>query len=241
MPLPDPDEQEAIAAAVGDADAHIESLQLLITKKRHLKQGAMQELLTGKKRLAGFGGQWGVKPLGEGVRLISGQHVLARHCNIDGHGIPYITGPADFPEGVIQHTKFTTKPGTVCRSGDVLVTVKGSGAGTLVLARADYCISRQLMAVRVTQWNVNYVYFSLMQDASRFNAAATGLIPGLSRNDILTKPISLPPTQTEQAAIATVLCDMDAEIAALESRVAKARLVKQGMMQNLLTGRIRLV
>jgi len=234
-------EQEAIAGALGDADALIESLEQLIAKKCLIKQGAMQELLTGKKRLPEFSGDWEARPLAEGVKLLSGQHVLARHCNTDGDGIPYITGPADFPEGLIQHTKFTTKPGTTCQSNDVLVTVKGSGAGTLVLSDAEYAISRQLMAIRVTEWDTRYVYFSLLRDASLFGAAATGLIPGLSRRDILDKVIPFPPTRREQETIAAVLSCMDAEIAALEAKLEKTRQLKQGMMHNLLTGKIRLV
>ena len=184
---------------------------------------------------------WGVKPLSEGIMLLSGHHVLARHCNTDGDGIPYITGPADFPKGVIQHTKYTTSPKTICRANDILVTVKGSGAGTIVLSDAEYCISRQLMATRVNKnWDTGYIYFSLLQSVSLFNTAATGLIPGLSRSDILDKTLPFPPTLTEQSAIATALSDMDAEIAALDIKLSKARQIKQGMMQELLTGRIRL-
>ena len=97
------------------------------------------------------------------------------------------------------------------------------------------------MAVRVHSWSTPFVYFSLLRDTSLFGAAATGLIPGLSRVDILNKPVYLPPTKTEQTAIANILSDMDAEIDAMETNLAKARQVKQGMMHNLLTGRIRLV
>jgi type I restriction enzyme S subunit len=253
--LPTPPEQEAIAEALSDADALIESLEQLIAKKSQIKQDAMQELLTGKKRLPGFATKpgykqtevglipedWEVRRLSEGIKLLSGHHVLAQYCNTDGYGVPYITGPADFPKGIIQHTKYTTKPGTICHANDVLVTVKGSGAGTLVVADSKYCISRQLMSIRVTEWNTGYIYFSLLRDASLFGAAATGLIPGLSRGDILNKVVPLPSTTAEQTAIAAILSDMDAEIAALEGKLAKARQFKQGMMQELLTGRIRLV
>jgi type I restriction enzyme S subunit len=183
---------------------------------------------------------WDTRPLSEGIKLLSGHHVLAQHCNTDGDGVPYITGPADFPNGVIKHTKFTNRPGTICHANDVLVTVKGSGAGTLVLADADYCISRQLMAIRVTDWNTGYIYFSLLRDAALFGAAATGLIPGLSRSDILNKVIPLPPTKAEQEAIAEVLSKADVLIECLERLIAKKRFLKKGVMQQLLTGRRRL-
>jgi len=97
------------------------------------------------------------------------------------------------------------------------------------------------MAVRVQAWSESYVYYSLLRESSVFGAAATGLIPGLSRADILETLIPIPRTPVEQNSIATVLSDMDEEIIALESKLEKARQIKQGMMQELLTGRIRLV
>ena len=97
------------------------------------------------------------------------------------------------------------------------------------------------MAIRVIDWDSRFIYYSLLQNAPKINAASTGLIPGLSRSDILEQALPIPPHHDEQTAIAAVLSDMDAEIAALEAKLAKARSVKQGMMQELLTGRIRLI
>ena len=237
-PLP---EQRAIAAVLSDVDELIGSLEALIAKKRDIKQAAMQQLLMGRTRLPGFGGEWETCHLRTDISLLSGHHVMAHDCNTLGLGLPYLTGPADFPDGRIQHTKFTTKPTTICRAGDILVTVKGSGSGTLVEADADYCISRQLMSIRPTRkWNPTFLRYSLIQNASRIKAASTGLIPGLSRSDILDQSIPAPNRTGEQRAIATVLSDMDAEIAALERRLDKTRAIKQGMMQQLLTGAIRL-
>lgn len=183
---------------------------------------------------------WEVCQLGDCIKLSSGHHVLAKYCNTDGDGIAYITGPADFPNGTIQQTKFTTKPGIICCADDILITVKGSGAGTIVLSNQEYCISRQLMAIHVHSCSKNYAYYSLLLDSSLFSGAATGLIPGLSRTDILQKLISLPPTVAEQEAIATALSDTDALIESLEQLIAKKRQTKQGAMQELLTRKRRL-
>ena len=239
--LPTTDEQRVIAETLSDVDGLLGGLDGLIAKTRDLKQAAMQQLLTGQTRLPGFHGEWELKRLGEGVALHSGHHVLAQHCNTQSEGVPYLTGPADFPEGRIRHTKFTTLPSTICSPDDILVTVKGSGSGTIVLADAAYCISRQLMAIRVRDWDVLFIYYSLLQNAAQFRAASTGLIPGLSRSDILDQPLPLPPDIPEQIAIAEVLMDMDAELAALEQRREKTRGLKQAMMQELLTGRTRLI
>jgi len=233
-------EQHAIAGALGDVDELIGALTRLIAKKRDLKQAAMQQLLTGQTRLPGFSGKWEVKLLGDGVSLLSGHHVLVQLCNLRGDGVPYLTGPADFPNGIIEQTRFTERPSTLCRPNDILVTVKGSGSGRLVVADAVYCISRQLMAIRVHEWDSRFIYYSLFQNVRPIKAASAGLIPGLSRSDILEQLLPIPPVR-EQAAIAAVLSDMDAEIEALERRLVKTRALKQGMMQELLTGRTRLI
>ena len=121
LPLPPLPEQRAIAAVLSDVDELIGSLEALIAKKQAIKQAAMQELLTGRTRLPGFGGEWETCHLRTDISLLSGHHVMAHDCNTLGLGLPYLTGPADFPDGRIQHTKFTTKPTTICRAGDILV------------------------------------------------------------------------------------------------------------------------
>lgn len=241
IPVPPLREQHAIASALSDVDALLLGLGRLIVKKRDLKQAVMQQLLTGRTRLAGHDGVWRSLPLRSDITLISGQHVLAPYCNSKGVGVPYLTGPADFVNGEIQHTKYTDRPGTLCVAGDILVTVKGSGSGTLVVSRGSYCISRQLMAIRVTKWDHRFVYYSLLQNASKVRAASAGLIPGLSRSDIYDQLLPMPPTVSEQTSIADLLTDMDSEIRALEGRRAKTRALKQAMMQELLTGRTRLL
>jgi len=235
-------EQQAIAAALSDADAWIESLESLIAKKRQIKQGAMQELLTGKRRLPGFSGKWEYASLGREISLISGYHVLAQYCNAEMIGFPYVTGPSDFASGSIQISKFTTRPVTICEPDDILITVKGSGVGSMISADGQYCISRQLMAIRISQnRSSSFMYYCLLQESTSFGSVATGLIPGISRSDLLETTIFIPEELPEQSAIASVLSDMDAELEALEGKLAKARQVKQGMMQQLLTGKIRLV
>ena len=237
--IPSQAEQLAMVNVSNDLEERIRNLDALILKKREIKQGVMQQLITGQTRLPGFETDWKVKFLHQGIELLSGHHVLAKYCNTHGIGVPYLTGPADFREGVIRHTKFTAKPTTMCKKNDILITVKGSGSGTMVLADSTYCISRQLMAIRVSDWDAQYVFTSLMNDQALIGAAVTGLIPGLSRGDILQMSLRLPEPK-EQTAIAAILSDMDAEIAALEAQRDKVRALKAGMMQVLLTGWIRL-
>ena len=183
---------------------------------------------------------WQYAQLGDGVDLLSGNHVMASCCNNQGIGTPYLTGPADFPNGVIQLTKYTTRPSAICDAGDILITVKGSGVGSLTLADTKYCISRQLMAVRVRNWDERFVYQLISSKQDFFSGAATGLIPGLSRGDILEKSIHIPVDPEEQTAIADALSNVDALINGLENLIAKKQAIKTATMQQLLTGRTQL-
>lgn len=183
---------------------------------------------------------WEIEPLSKDVNLISGHHILADYCNKSGLGTPYLTGPADFPDGRITQTKFTTRPAALCDTGDLLITVKGSGAGTIVEADSVYCISRQLMAIRAKKWNKKFLYYSILQNASQIQAASAGLIPGLSRHDILDQEIPLPNDEDEQKAIADALSHVDSLIAWLEKLIEKKRDIKTATMQQLLTGKRRL-
>jgi type I restriction enzyme, S subunit len=241
IPLPGIHEQKRIAQALRAIDEFIATLERLITKKQAIKQGMMQQLLTGKVRLSGFtSGGWRTRPLQDGVSLISGTHVMARYCNTQGIGTPYLTGPADFPDGQIRQTKFTTRPTVLCRTGDILITVKGSGSGSMVISDAEYCISRQLMAVRSSEWDSRFLFYSLLHNASQIRAASAGLIPGLSRSDILDQQLPIPPTMAEQGAIAVTLSTIDRQIESLKCLSARKEAIKMGMMQQLLTGKTRL-
>jgi type I restriction enzyme S subunit len=239
VPLPPIEEQRRIAASLADVDGLVANLERLIDKKQMIKQGMMQQLLTAAVRLPGYSDEWNSRSLRDNVSLVSGHHVPASDCNTRGSGVPYLTGPADFQGGRIRQTKFTTRPSTMCRRGDILVTVKGSGCGAMVRADASYCISRQLMAIRPNTWDSKFLFYSLHQNAASIRDAATGLIPGLSRADVLNQEIPVP-SLAEQRAIATVFVDTDRDLDALHARLRKARDVKQGMMQQLLTGRSRL-
>jgi len=182
---------------------------------------------------------WELTLLRDDVDLISGRHVMSKYCNTDGYGMPYITGPADFPNGEIEQNKFTNKPSSICKKYDILVTVKGSGAGSIVLANDRYCISRQLMAVRVNEFNYQYLFYQLKYNNGKLEQAATGLIPGLSRSDLLDLKIPTP-TLEEQQAIAEALSDVDALIAEVDALIKKKQQIKKGAMQQLLTGKKRL-
>jgi type I restriction enzyme S subunit len=239
IPLPPTlTEQEAIAGALSDADALIESLEQLIAKKRLVKQGAMQELLTGKRRLPGFSGEWEVKRLGDVAEIIMGRSPSSVYYNIKGDGLPLIQGNADIGNRKTIKRVYTTEITKRGRCGDIIMSVRAP-VGEISLAVFDVCLGRGVCAIR---YDNDFMYHALIAKESTWVKLSKGsTFDSVNSMDVKAFELELPPTKTEQTAIATILSDMDAEIAALEEQLAKARQIKQGMMQELLTGRIRLV
>ena len=245
-------EQEAIAEALSDADALIESLDQLIAKKRQIKQGAMQELLTGKRRLPGFSGEWTEVAIKKIVQtpVTDGPHLTPVFLD---DGVPFLSvnnlvdGRIDFSDlryiSVRDHEEFSKK----CKPQveDILLG-KAASVGKVALVETDveFNIWSPIALIRVnSKHHAKFVYYQLQganlnrQIALLTNSSSQGNI-GMGDIEKLVLPL---PDKDEQLAIATVLSDMDTELAALDSRLAKARQIKQGMMQELLTGRIRLL
>ena len=228
--LPPLEEQVAIAKALSDVDSLISSLQKLIEKKKAIKQGAMQELLTGKKRLPGFSEEWAYRRVGEICSITKGQ-IITEKTAIHGN-VPVIAGgktPA-FYHNVAN------------RESDV-ITISASGANAGYIAYHDYPIfASDCSTIESSdQYDVKFIYYALLYHQQELIGMQTGgAQPHIHPKEI---GVLLVPriNQEEQRAIANVLSDMDSEIERLEKKLAKYQQIKQGMMQELLTGRIRLV
>ncbi|MFB9147165.1 restriction endonuclease subunit S [Halomonas alkalicola] len=182
---------------------------------------------------------WKLTKLAEGIELVSGQHVEAQYVNEEGAGEPYLTGPADFDGGKIISSKFTDFANKFCEEGDVLVTVKGSGTGRIVRADRRYAISRQLMSIKARGFDSNYLYFLVSSKVGSYEGAAAGLIPGISRVDILNADVLAPPV-SEQIRIAKIISSWDEVIGVSERMLESSRKQKRALMQHLLTGKRRL-
>lgn len=239
VPLPPTlTEQESIAEALSYTDAFIESLEQLIAKKRQIKQGAMQELLTGKRRLPGFSKEWETKPLGDVAEITMGQSPSSANYNSKGEGLPLIQGNADIFNRKTIKRVFTTEITRRGKCGDIIMSVRAP-VGEVSRAEFDICLGRGVCAIRYSN---NFLYHTLISKESTWAKLSKGsTFDSVNSADVKAFDIELPTDSAEQEAIATILSDMDAEITALEEKLAKARQIKQGMMQELLTGRTRLV
>jgi type I restriction enzyme S subunit len=224
-------EQEAIAEALSDADAYIESTERLLTKKHRLREGAMQELLTGKKRLPGFSGEWQMKRLGDVVDIQKGELITEKNA-VPG-SIPVIAGgkkPAYF------HNRANRFGSTITISGS------GASAGYVSFHQTPIFASDCSSIGQGENFAVEFIYLALLLNQNRIYKAQTGgAQPHIHPSDLRPLSIAIPSNKTEQIAIVAILSDLGAEIAVLEKKVAKARALKHGMMQELLTGTIRLV
>ncbi|MEQ1603070.1 MAG: restriction endonuclease subunit S [Methylophilaceae bacterium] len=270
LPLPLPPtkaEQEAIAEALSDADALIESLEQLISKKRHLKQGAMQELLTGKKRLPGFlvksGNKqteiglipedWRITQLNEVASKITVGFVGSMAHLFRNEGIPLLRGQNVLPHKIdFSDTKYISidthklwKKSSL-RSGDV-VMVRVGYPGTSSVIPNDFgeanAASLVIVSPSAEKLDSNFLCYMVNSEFGRCQIDSY-LVGGAQQvlNTTTAAIFKLPlPTKAEQTAIAAILSDMDTEIAALETKLAKTRSLKQGMMHELLTGKTRLL
>ncbi len=249
IPLPSLFEQRAVATALNDVDALLGALERLIAKKRDLKQATMQQLLTGQTRLPGFDGEWGVRLLGDIARIQRGASPrpidspawFDQNSSIGWVRISDVTKSGIYlrettqrlsPLGV-QHSRPVAR-------GRLIMSICAT-VGRPVITEIDVCIHDGFVVFDDLNADKMFIYYTLKwiepdwskhgQTGSQMNLN-TGLITGTE--------VLLPP-QPEQVAIGAVLSDMDAELAALEQRLGKTRTLKQGMMQELLTGRTRLL
>lgn len=258
------EEQQRIANALSDVDTLIANLEKLIAKKKNIKQGTMQQLLTGKKRLPGFAKSnntkmtevgeipedWEVKNLGSitqncsygvGAEAVSfnGRTKYIRITDIDDDSHRFIPSPLTSPS--FYENKH------VVQENDLLIARTGASVGKTYLYDSKdgkLIFAGFLIKMNVCEANSKFVFYSTLtkyyQDWIVSESARTGR-PGVNLQQMKKLQIALPPTIEEQTAIANVLSDMDTEISALETKLAKYRKLKTGMMQQLLTGKIRLV
>ncbi|WP_293371181.1 restriction endonuclease subunit S [Nevskia sp.] len=261
LPSPPVEEQRAIAEALSDVDGLLGALDRLIAKKRDLKQAAMQQLLTGQTRLPGFHGEWAVKRLGDHLEFLS-NGVNSRAELIADGSVRYLHyGDIHSAKSLLLNPASTAMP---FLPEDKAVRLDRLADGDLVFADASEDLDGVGKSIELQNVGQLQVVSGMHTIAVRFDKTvlADGFKTYLQMNPsfrnhlrrlaagtkvyatnmahIASADVRLPGT-AEQTAIAQVLSDMDAELAALEQRRDKTRAIKQGMMQDLLSGRVRLI
>lgn len=243
-------EQKKIASALTSIDNLLLSLEMQIEKKRLIKQGAMQELLTGKKKLPGFTGKWVEKRLGEITEMNSGGTPSVNVKEYYGNEIPFLS-ISDMSwqgkylrqtEKSITYLGLKNSSARIFPSGTILYVMYAS-IGKCSIAKIELAISQAVLGIKVNKEVLNniylYYYLSFIENKAK-EIGQQGTQSNLSKQIVEKIKILLPPLE-EQKSIAKVLSSMDKEIESLECKKAKYEQIKQGMMQQLLTGKIRLI
>jgi type I restriction enzyme S subunit len=239
IPLPPTlTEQKAIATALSDVDALIFSLEKLIAKKKAIKQGAMQQLLTpphkGGKRLPGFSGEWTYEPINDFASITTG--ASDTQDRIEDGIYPFFVRS----QKVEKINKFSFDGEAILTSGD------GVGVGKIFhYINGKFDFHQRVYCIHGFRENVDGKYF-FNQFSNHFfdrvmSMTAKSSVDSVRREMIADMKIYLPPTRKEQTTIAHILSDMDLEMESLENKKVKYQEIKQGMMQELLTGKTRLL
>jgi type I restriction enzyme S subunit len=257
IPVPPAKEQTAIATALSDVDELLRSLDRLIAKKRDIKQATMQQLLTGKTRLPGFDGEWKVERLGNSCELITkGTTPTSLGRPFTNSGVNFLKAESILENGEPLQEKMTfideathkILERSQLKSGDLLISIAGvlGRVGRVSQTILPANTNQALAIIRLgssSNLKQDFLFHSLRSSMTLrqiTDVNVKGAQANISLQDVQALEIHVPPTIPEQAEIAQVLSDMDTEIATLEQRRDKTRALKQGMMQQLLTGRIRL-
>ena len=230
IPIPPKPEQKAIATALSDVDNLIASLEALIAKKEHIKTATMQQLLTGKKRLDGFSGEWVEKKLGEVAKIKKGE-LITESSSICGD-IPVVAGG-------LQPTYFHNRSNR--DKNTITISASGANAGFINFYECPIFASDCSTIEESDEYSVEFIFYLLKNRQNEVtNLQTGGAQPHVYPEQLKELNIVFPKDIKEQQAIAQILSDMDKEIEALKDKLKKTKAIKMGMMQELLTGKIRL-
>lgn len=239
VPMPPGPEQRAIATALSDVDALLAKIDQLIAKKRDLKQAAMQQLLTGQTRLPGFSGEWEVKRLGDVTDCLDNLRVPINEAERSQMKGDYPYCGANGILGFVNDYVIDDDIILIAEDGGYFDEYSYRPIAYRMTGKCWVNNHAHVLKAK-SAYDQGFVFYTLVHK-NILSYLASGTRAKLNKSEMSKIEIFLPSSKSEQTAIAAVLSDMDAELAALEARRDKTRALKQGMMQALLTGRIRLV
>jgi type I restriction enzyme S subunit len=250
-------EQKAIAGILSKVDEAIEALGNSIRAAERLKKSLMQNLLTGNLKPDGtwrskdefyvdekfgkvpMGWRWG--RLSEIADIIAGQSPSGEFYNDVGNGTPMLNGPTEFTVLHPVPVQWTSKVTKLCSVGDILFTVRGSSTGRMNIADQTYCIGRGIAAIRNKEdSDIDFIYYTLITISEKILAEAKGAgttFPNVSRGELLKKWILIP--KTGQTDIASKIKEMDYVAKQKQSKINSLKTLKKSLIQNLLTGKVR--
>lgn len=236
--VPSEPEQKDIAQTLGFFDAYIADLTELIEKKCGIRDGTINDLLSATTRLAGFDKPWKETTLGKEYTIIIGQSPNSASYNASGIGVPLVQGNADIENRVTAPKRYTSMPTKICENGDTILAVRAP-VGTASRANQRVCLGRGVCAI--SGMHKDFIYYLMRYYESAWEAIEQGsTFTAVSGKEVRNFEIKIPEEGEEQDAISQILIAMDEEIEALEIERDKMIQIREGAMDDLLTGRVRL-
>lgn len=243
-------EQQKIAEILSTIDDKIDVIDAQITQTEKLKKGLMQQLLTrgiGHTQLkysptGEIPEPWKHGTLGDIAEIIMGQSPPGETYNNEGAGVPILNGPTEFTRTYPIPIQYTTKPVKFSKKGDILFCVRGSSTGRMNISDQVYCIGRGLAAISAkANASTEFIYFLLLSISEEILRKAKDMgstFPNVNSTDLKNKPIKIPPFD-EQGRISTILRTVDEKLEILQEKKASYQQLKKSLMQQLLTGKLR--
>ena len=236
--LPEKPEQEEIARTLSQFDTYIDDLAELIEKKKGIRDGAINDLLSGKTRLNGFNKSWKETTLGAEFDVIMGSSPNSSSYNSAKLGVPLVQGNADIENRVTAPKRYTSMPTKICEIGDTILTVRAP-VGAASRANQKVCLGRVVCAI--SGQHKDFIFYLMRYHESAWEAVEQGsTFTAVSGKEVRKFEIRIPEEGSEQEAIAAVLTAIDEEIRDLEIEREKIIQIREGAMDDLLTGRVRL-
>jgi len=249
--MPPLNEQQKIAEILSNVDSQIDDTDKLIEKTKELKKGLMSRLLTKgighiefkKTEVGEIPVEWEIRKLGEIGEVVMGQSPVGDSYNNEEIGTPLLNGPTEFTEKYPIPKQWTTKPTKICKEDDVLFCVRGSSVGRMNISDNKYCIGRGLAAIREKngETSTTYLYYILQKFINNIlNLSVGSTFPNVGKDDLNGLSCIVPPLE-EQKKIANILSSVDSDIEEYKNKKIKLEELKKALMQQLLTGKIRVV
>ena len=249
-------EQEKIAKILSTLDKAIESTNRLIEKEKNIKTALMQELLTNgidkngqirspqthtykQSELGLIPDEWDIEPFSKVASINMGQSPESEFVNENQIGIPFLQGNAEFGDKYPIEIYWTPQPKKTSKANDILISVRAP-VGDINISEKEYCIGRGLASLTIKNIDLGFGYYALIEERYQLNRLAQGsTFLAIGKNDFDKLMVKIPTSKSEQKQIAKILTTQDKKIQTEETNLAKLKELKKGLMNDLLSGKVR--
>lgn len=237
--VPPLNEQRKIAAILSSVDTVIEQTNAIIAQTERVKRGLMQYIFIEEAAIK----KWKTADLSDLAQIEMGQSPSGSTYNVIGNGMPLINGPTEFGRNYPNPVQWTSSPSKVCKKGDILFCVRGSSTGRINLADREYCIGRGVAAIhgKPNRGKTAFIKYFLEHEVPHIYTLAAGggsTFPNITSTLLNTYPCCLP-SLSDQCRVVNVLLSIDQKLEYENQCRSNLCLIQKGLMQDLLTGRVR--